>query len=249
MDHFLYSNIGNRPVNEDSVGFSINGDKKCYILCDGLGGHGMGDAASRLVVNKIEEYFERVDGDVVNFLGDAFYYAQKELMKKQKELNATAKMKTTCVALVTDDSTAYIGHIGDSRLYIFSHNKVYKRTLDHSIPQMLVLSHEIKEKEIRNHPDRNIVLRVMGIEWDEPKYELMEPIGLNKCDAFLLCSDGFWELIEEKDMLECLKKAQSAEEWINLMAEIVNANGANVNMDNNSAIGIINKKRKGFLLW
>ena len=107
---------------------------------------------------------------------------------------------------------------------------------------MLVFSKEIKENEIRNHPDRNILLRVMGIEWDEPMYEIMKPIALKKDRAFLLCSDGFWELIEEDRMCALLEKAESVDDWVNSMAQTVKNNGANRNMDNYSAIAIwVNK--------
>lgn len=117
-------------------------------------------------------------------------------------------------------------------------NKVYKRTLDHSIPQMLVLSKDIKESEIRNHPDRNIVLRVMGIEWDEPMFDLMKPVPLKKCRAFLLCSDGFWELIEEKDMCALLKTSATVEDWLSSMVQVVKESGKDRNMDNFSAIAV-----------
>ena len=160
-------------------------------------------------------------------------------MAEQKRLGAARKMKTTATALVTDGSSAYIGHIGDSRVYVFLRGKVKSRTLDHSIPQMLVLTREIKESDIRNHPDRNILLRVLGVEWSEPMYELKDPIPLKKNQAFLLCSDGFWELIEEKTMCELLKKSSSVSQWLERMTEVVKKNGTGKNMDNNSAIAVL----------
>ena len=116
------------------------------------------------------------------------------------------------------------------------------RTLDHSIPQMLVMSGEITESEIRNHPDRNILLRVMGAEWDGPAYELLKPVPLRKCQAMLLCSDGFWELIDEACMCDCLKKSNSVEEWMAYMSEIVKINGKDKDMDNYTAVAVwVNK--------
>lgn len=237
LEYAVYTNVGGRKINEDSIGVCSNGDNKCYILCDGLGGHGMGDVASSLVVNVFKDQFGKTD-DMVNFVGQAMIASQDILMAEQVVRNAKRKMKTTAVALVTDERNAYIGHIGDSRLYIFNWNKVKMRTMDHSIPQMLVLSKEIKESEIRNHPERNTLLRVLGIEWDEPMYELMAPIPLRKCQAFLLCSDGFWELIEEKEMCALLKRAKTVEEWLSSMVEVVQANGIGKDMDNNSAIAV-----------
>lgn len=238
--HAIFTNTGGRQINEDSVGVFKNGENNCYILCDGLGGHGMGDVASSVVVAVFEEQFNKTD-DAVNFIGQAFTASQDILIAEQKSRNAKRKMKTTAVAVVTDDKNAYIGHIGDSRCYVFYKNKVKTRTLDHSIPQMLVLSREIKEAQIRNHPDRNTLLRVMGVEWDEAMYELMAPVPLKKCQAFLLCSDGFWELIDEKEMCAQLKKANSVEDWLNNMIKIVQMNGEGRNMDNYSAIAVWNE--------
>ena len=232
-----FTNVGGRTVNEDSLEILENKENNCYILCDGLGGHGMGDAASSLVVNTFKEQFAKTE-DVVNFIGQTFALAQERLMAEQKSRNAKMKMKTTGVAVVTDDRNLYVGHVGDSRGYIFYKNKVKTRTLDHSIPQMLVETREIKEKQIRNHPERNMLLRVMGIEWDEAKYELMAPIPLDKCQALLLCSDGFWELIDEREMCKLLKKAKSVEEWLDNMIKTVQTNGEGKNMDNYSAIAV-----------
>ena len=233
------TNIGGRKINEDSIGVFKNEAGTCFLVCDGLGGHGMGDVASGIVKDVFEDIFSKTD-DLVNFTGETMSAAQEILMMEQSARNEKRKMKTTAVVLVVDDKTAYIGHIGDSRLYAFSRNKVKFRTLDHSVPQMLALSREIKESEIRYHPDRNLLLRVMGTEWDSPMYELHEPVPLKKFQAFLLCSDGFWELIEEKEMCSLLKKSKSVEEWLNKMEEVVRQNGANKDMDNFSAIAVWN---------
>lgn len=228
---------GSREINEDSLGIYRNGSNFCFVLCDGLGGHGMGDAASQLTVSVFENRF-KTDIKAEKFLSDAFTSSQNALLDEQTIRNARKKMKTTGVALVTSEKNAYIGHIGDSRLYIFQKNKVRCRTLDHSIPQMLALSGEISENEIRNHPDRSTILRVLGVEWEEPMYQLMKPVPLKKCQAFLLCSDGFWELIEENDMCEALSRSGSPEQWLSEMTQIVKTNGAGKNMDNYSAIAV-----------
>ena len=235
------TNPGNRERNEDSIVISEHGDMSLFVVCDGLGGHGSGDVASSLVCEVMENQFN-LCYDPVNFLGEAFSAAQDVLLGEQIAQHAKNKMKTTCVALLADNNTARIGHIGDSRLYIFKHNKVKRRTLDHSIPQMLVLSRRLKESQIRNHPERSMVMRVMGVEWESgPQYELMEPLPLCKFQAFLLCTDGFWELIEECDMEKCLKEASGPQEWLDKMVDIVKSHGIGKNMDNYSAIAIWNE--------
>ena len=237
ITYSIYTSAGSRPVNEDSAAVFENNGRYCFILCDGLGGHGMGDAASQLVTRCFGEYFQQSDscGD---FLAPAFEIAQGSLLGEQRRLGAERKMKTTAVCAVTDGASAFIGHVGDSRFYCFRRNKVKMRTLDHSVPQMLVMSREIKESEIRNHPDRSLLLRVMGVPWEEPKYELEKPVPLHKCQAFLLCSDGFWELIDESDMCSTLKNSNNVQEWLISMSEIVRRNGEGRDMDNNTAIAV-----------
>lgn len=230
------SNCGNRQINEDSVGVFEKDGNNCFVLCDGLGGHGMGDVASNLVVNIFESQFKNCIPK--SFLESIFTISQDVLLDKQVEKHAQRKMKTTAVSIVTDKKNAYIGHVGDSRAYVFHKNKVKFHTLDHSIPQMLVFSKEITEAEIRNHPDRNMLLRVLGNEWEKPMFELQKPIPLKKCQAFLLCSDGFWELIDERSMCETLIKAKDVGEWLESMTEIVINNGKEKNMDNYSAIAV-----------
>ena len=232
-----YTHPGSRPVNEDSVSIAHTDCGSCFILCDGLGGHGMGDVASSVVCESFKEDFASAK-DMSGFIEPAFLKAQDVLLQKQTELRAKMKMKTTATVLVTDDKKAYIGHIGDSRLYIFRKNKVFFRTLDHSVPQMLVMSGEIKESEIRNHPERYMLLRVMGVEWNSPLYELQKPVPLRKCNAFLLCSDGFWELITEDEMCALLKESKDVTEWLDKMKAIVIERGEFTNSDNNTAIAV-----------
>lgn len=239
MQYALLSETGNREHNEDYVGCKLNPDETagCFVLCDGLGGHGQGEVASRLVTEKALECYEAF-GDSRDFLTKAFEESQAALLKLQKEKHAENGLKTTAVMLLIGEAVVQWGHIGDSRLYFFEKGKLKKRTCDHSVPQMLAAAGEIKEKEIRRHPDRNRLLRVMGMEWDGSGYSLEERLERTEGQAFLLCSDGFWELIEEKKMEKCLRKAKSPEEWLESMEKIVQKNGSGLDMDNFSAVAV-----------
>ena len=234
-----YSDSGTRPVNEDSLGVFERTPYCLAVLCDGLGGHGMGDAASRLVVGSFEKHMNAGDGTIKkDFLQVCFLKAQEDLLAEQKRLKEERRMKTTAVALLTDGKKAMIAHVGDSRCYVFSKGKVWKRTLDHSVPQMLVLAGAIAEKDIRSHEQRSSLLRVLGVEWESNQTEEMKPIPLRKCDAFLLCSDGFWELITEEEMEDHLSRAASVRDWLDAMQETVKQRGTGQEMDNHSAIAL-----------
>lgn len=239
VDFAVLSDKGERLVNEDYVGTASFGSKHVFVLADGLGGHGKGEVASQLVTEKITEFLTDENAENETFLDDAFWLAQKALLKEQKKYGASNEMKTTAVVLYIDGNKISFGHIGDSRLYLIKNGKIVSRTLDHSVPQMLAISGEIKEKDIRHHEDRNRLLRAMGNEWDreKPEYRIDEKnLIVDKSNDFLLCSDGFWEWITEKQMQKVLKKKLSAENQLRKMTDIVLKNGKGKNMDNYSAI-------------
>ena len=233
------SKTGGRPVNEDSVGAVEKDGQMLFALADGLGGHGGGDIASALVVSKALETFESSDGSCD--LSLCFVEGQNELMDEQRRRGRMGDMKTTLVLLMISENTAIWGHVGDSRLYAFDRTKIAFTTKDHSVPQMLVNTGEIEEKDIRNHPDRNRLLRVMGVEWETPRFELAELVGIAPGSSFLLCTDCFWELIDEDDMRRELKDASSPGEWLAEMEKIVLKAGDGRNMDNYSAIAVWNR--------
>lgn len=233
------SEVGEREMNEDSVGsVHVGPEIKLFLLADGLGGHGRGEEASALLVESAGQVF-RKNYREPDCLRKCFEISQAALMQKQEEEHAYQDLKSTLVLMEVINRQIQWGHVGDSRLYYFKRNRLVKRTLDHSVPQMLVAAGEIEEWDIRHHPDRNRLIRVMGMEWDSPKYQLSEPIPIETDQAFLLCSDGFWENIEESQMESCLRKSSDVQEWLGRMEKIVWKNGRGTHMDNYSAITVM----------
>ncbi|SET45384.1 Serine/threonine protein phosphatase PrpC [[Clostridium] aminophilum] len=242
----VLTDVGGRDHNEDCADALQDDHSALLVLADGLGGHGKGEVASALAVETVKECWKKdPDSDIRTW----FERSQEKVLQEQKAQNAESQMKTTLTCALIRDGEIVRGHIGDSRAYIFRNCRYESRTLDHSVPQSLVNAGMIRESEIRHHEDRNRVLRVVGSPWKE---------GTRYCDvetrqtdgafyAVLLCSDGWWELIDEKEMSSCLKKADSPEQWLALMREIIRRNGSE-GMDNYTAAAAwIGKKKKSFL--
>ena len=252
---------GNRSYNEDHVGAVEKGSEGIFVVADGLGGHGHGDIASRTVVEAIlslwsqensisnleetAEHSQHIDTMLSEYeVGDSVWldrglcYAQSRLCQLKAE-EEYGDMMTTVVALHCTTEQVRWAHIGDSRLYYFQDGALVTQTLDHSVPQVLVQTGEITMEEIRKHPDRNRLLRAMGKEWDySVGYKVSEEVSRAGTQAFLLCTDGFWEYILEAEMQELLTQATSPEDWLDQMARIVCQRGADDHMDNYSAVAI-----------
>ena len=239
MDFATISEIGGRSLNEDCAKIGSFPGLSCYAVCDGLGGHGRGEVASAMAVEGIMYYFGLYPKSDAAHLAEAFEQVQAALLAEQAAIGDPDALKTTAAVLLTDDEKAIWAHVGDTRIYLFRRDGSIARTRDHSVPQMLVESGELRERDIRGHRDRNCLLRVMGTEWDEDRYEISAPVPLEECRAFLLCTDGFWEHITEPRMKALLRRSRTADEWLARMFEEVRRHADPDTCDNRTAIAVL----------
>lgn len=234
----IISQQGGRNYNEDYCGdIVVNNNLSCWVVADGLGGHGGGDMASKLVVKTIFNKLNNQPEFAIDTLKNLFDEAQTAIIQAQKMAMELEKMQTTAVVLLTHENQALWGHVGDTRLYYFHNDCIQRQTSDHSVPQLLAKAGEIKNSDIRFHEDRNRLLRSIGSEGPvRPNIE-KTPTPIYSGDAFLLCTDGFWEYVFETEMESDLMKATTAEEWLFCMEHRLLARVPERN-DNYSAIAI-----------
>ena len=204
------SQTGSRPYNEDACGYRDG----CWVVADGLGGHGGGEVAAQVAVDTVLASWDPTAPLEPATLTNAITAATAAIHQRQAAEPGLSGMRTTLVILATDGARALWAHIGDSRLYLLRGGRVLVQTADHSVPQALVRAKELTPAEVRHHPDRNRLLRVVGD--DKPlRPELpAAPVVLQAGDAFLLCSDGFWEGVTEGEMEVALAKARDAADWL-----------------------------------
>lgn len=213
MEVAAYSDVGGRPRNEDTVRYrQLEPDGLCLVVADGLGGHGGGELASAAAA---EEICAGWDGSAhPSALAGLIQRAHRRVQGMQTERCA---MKTTAVALVLAEGAAGWAHAGDSRLYWFRDGKLAFQTRDHSASQIAVALGDITVDQIRFHEDRNRVLRALGQEGSlnvETGGEA--PLGPGR-HAFLLCTDGFWEYVLEREMEADLAAASTPGQWLERM--------------------------------
>ena len=213
------------------------GGEVLFALADGLGGMGGGQIASQLAIRSVMGQYKWTGG--VFSMEAAMETAQNAVFYGQRTHPDADNMSSTLVLLSISGSWAIWAHVGDSRLYFFRKGKVQVQTEDHSVPQMLVRMGEIREEQIREHPDRNRLLKTLGWDWGDNGYTVSEGTRIQRGDAFLLCSDGFWELITEREMISQLKANADAAGWLQSMCRIVETNGEGKDMDNYSAICVM----------
>lgn len=209
---FCYTNQGGREHNEDSVRCCAGENRGAFVLADGLGGHGCGEVASALAADVIYDGIMSREPDAEGMC-QLFQQANAGIMARQK-VPGQEDMKTTAVALSLSADRAVWAHIGDSRLYRFSGGAQVQATRDHSVSYMKYLGGEITRMDVYHDDDRPRLLRALGREPCRPEAAACVPVP---GDAFLLCSDGFWEYVYEEEILADLLKAETPEQWAKLM--------------------------------
>lgn len=234
FDTARLSRPGERTVNEDAYGVHDG----CWVVADGLGGHRGGDIASRLAVDALLTAWDPAAPLTEAALTQGLAGAAAAMRARQMQEPSLSGMRTTLVVLASDGLRALWAHIGDSRLYVLRDGRVLLQTEDHSVPQALVRSGELALAELRHHPDRNRLLRVLGDEKPLRPDLAATPFDLRAGDAFLLCSDGFWEGVTEGEMEVSLAKAADAADWLERM-ELCLRRRATPGQDNYTALAIL----------
>lgn len=211
------SKTGGREQNQDFCAFKEVGTSAIWVVADGLGGHRGGEVASETTVAAILEAWQPEKSVGAQATYELVISAQSAIISQQDADPKLASMRTTLVLLQASADLVLWGHVGDSRLYLFSSGAVAFQTKDHSVPQAMVDAGEITSEDIRVHPDRNRILKAVGNPDGVNPTILEAPRQIKQGDAFLLCTDGFWEYVTEIEMAVDLAKSATPEAWLKKM--------------------------------
>ena len=203
---FVDSRIGGRQENQDCAGVKDTAIGLLVVVCDGMGGMQGGQIASTTAVTTIMSFFDTVDkqSDPAMTLIKAINEANAQIIAKGQENPNLTGMGTTVTALLKTPKSAIVAHVGDSRIYQFRGNKKVFRTFDHSMVFEMVKKKVLTEEQARLSVQSNVILKALGVkpdvevEWHELPYL--------KGDRFVLCSDGFWGAMPEKDFIAYVTK-------------------------------------------
>ena len=232
MKIFAKTDVGRkRQVNQDYVFVTdkpVGPFPNLLVVADGMGGHKAGDFASKYTVKVLHEELEKLSLDKPEeILKKVVTVANHELIRVAQTDVKLEGMGTTLVAATVVGNTLYFANVGDSRLYLIN-DKIRQISKDHSLVEEMVRLGGIKAEEAKNHPDKNIITRAIGVKEDvEPDiYEYR----LKKGDIILMCTDGLSNMVEDEDMFDIVKGARDIVEAVEMLIEKANSNGGRDNI-------------------
>ena len=229
---FSITDIGRkRKVNQDYIYTSekpVGNLPNVFIVADGMGGHNAGDYASKVTVEtmlaEMENSFEK---NPTLIFRKAIEEANDVIRKRASEDEKLEGMGTTVVVASCMGRFLQVANVGDSRLYLIN-DKIRQLSKDHSLVEEMVRLGGIKAEEARNHPDKNIITRAIGVK------ENVEPdiyeYRLKKGDIILMCTDGLSNMVEDEDMFNIVKGSRDVVEAVQMLIEKANSNGGRDNI-------------------
>ena len=190
-----------RANNQDAP---IESEKlRLYGVADGMGGHKGGEVAS---TSARDDLLRELEGKTpsVAALSGAIEEVNRQIYHQQEHDDALTGMGTTLSVLWMSDNFVYIGHVGDSRVYLLRDGEFRQMTLDHSLVEQLVREGVLTEEEAQNHPMRNIITRAIGTDESVEVDVVVEE--RRKGDLWLACSDGLHGLVDDRQMRDALRQ-------------------------------------------
>ena len=240
---YAKSDIGKqRDVNQDSYYITQDPLSKIqlFILADGMGGCNAGEVASKQAIlcakNYIENNFDDTPKDkesLIQLVASSLEYANMVVYEKSLEDKNFEGMGTTLEVCLIYNNRAYMGHIGDSRIYRIRKDFIRKLTQDHSYVQKLVQDGTITKEEAEHHPKKNMLMKALGCNaFVEPDVMVK---GFQKEDILIICSDGLTNMVSVNDIYKAVKN--NFEIATKELVDLANQNGG---IDNITIITIKN---------
>lgn len=219
-----------RDNNQDAYYIPLDGEEPLFIIADGMGGHKAGEIASNLAVEIISKNFnsdlnlgdfgeECIKKKIFNSIDEA----NNKIYNKAKSEEKCSGMGTTVTLAYVTDKNLYIGHVGDSRAYVLSNNKLSQVTEDHSLVEELIKNGSISREEAKYHPQRNIITRAVGTG-EKIDIDIII-IPKEETKLFLLCTDGLTNMLDDNEIEEFLINSKNVQRTCEDLVELSNDRG------------------------
>lgn len=205
------SRLGNREVNQDRLTVIENPHGAVLVLGDGLGGKPGGDLAAQTLIDSITEELALNPLPAEHpekFLHELIRRAHHAILMAGQEHEPPLSPGSTVVVCLVQNLKVWWAHVGDSRFYLFRKGLPLYRTQDHSYVEQLYREGRITLRKTHDHPMRNYVTQCIGLFPHEPEIAISKGIDLKEDDILLLCSDGFWEPLDDAQIGAMIEKGQ-----------------------------------------
>lgn len=205
-----------RSNNQDS-GYA---GSHLLVVADGMGGHAGGDVASSVAVGTLAELETDAPGtDIVAALEGAVLDANDAILRRSREEPQLAGLGTTVTALLRAGNKFALVHIGDSRAYLVRNGECTQVTKDHTFVQRLIDEGRLTPEEAERHPQRSMIMRVLGDVDADPELDLsLKPAVPG--DRWMLCSDGLSGLVSFETISDVLAKVEDPDECAGQLVEL-----------------------------
>ena len=230
---------GGRPFNQDYADFATEDGFACVAVADGLGAYEGSEIAGETAVKSVLRGFikavrkeeEIFSGAMMNKL---FKHAHNAIHKRKNDFPEMRNGCTTLSVAITDGKNLVAAHAGDTRIYYFKSDALEFYSKDHSLARLAAERGEIEYSEIRTHKDQNKLTRVLGSDYFiQPDFKVYRECGAQ--DALIVCTDGFWEYVYERDMEKALHETSDAQSALKMFEGLIGSRAQKGN-DNFSAI-------------
>lgn len=217
-----------RADNEDYVDVFTNQAKQhLAIIADGIGGNQGGDVASAMAVSHLGHEFEQTElptpAAARQWITTEITAENQSIIDKSNQFADLNGMGTTLVAALYYDEEVVIANIGDSRAYLLRDDQLRQLTEDHSLVNELVKRGEISRQAARHHPQKNVIIRSLGIS-DDARFDLNTyPIIVG--DQLLLCTDGLTNMVDDDTIQSVLLSDRTVTEKCDRLVELANDAG------------------------
>lgn len=205
LEHAALSSLGHREQNQDYADAYADPRQGlyCYVLADGLGGHQAGRIAARTAVEfLLARLAASAEEATAAGLTEVLREANDQIKRAAASQPELEGMQTTCCLVLVQGPLAWSASVGDSRVYFFREGSILQRSRDDSVVQLLLDLGEIGADQVADHPDRNRIVKALGMEGDLRLGQEPRCLELRSGDRILLCSDGFWENFSDPELAQ-----------------------------------------------
>src|SRR4029079_17157133 len=212
-----------RHTNEDN----FYDQPPLFAVADGMGGAQAGEVASEMAIS---EFVTDRDADAAaeKQLEQIALAANRKIWEMAQSDSRHAGMGTTLTAAMVDGQQVAVGHVGDSRLYLFRDGQIERMTRDHSLVEEFVRQGKLTPEQAEKHPQRSVITRALGPE-NSVEVDTFR-IPAREGDVFLLCSDGLSGMVGDADLAAIIGGGNALDATARTLIEAANDNGGRDNI-------------------